>query len=248
MNTIPDIVIATQNPHKFSEIAYILADPHCRILPASDFPALPEIVEDGLTLRDNAILKAKTTALLVGKPCIADDTGFFIRALDGKPGIHAAVYAGQGCSYDDNVDKVLTQMFGMLDRYAYFSTVSVLYCPHKGLIAESEGKVAGYLTHKRQGDQGFGYDPIFIPAGFDLTYAQLSDSIKNKMSHRYLSIHGLKDKIADLIGYQCPKAPETITPSPVITGTINKSDNFAIGDIGPAGSHIFYDKGEFSDG
>ena len=197
-NKMKEIVIATRNRHKFDEIVQILSGiEETTFLFAGDFPALPEIDETGDTLLENAIIKAKATAELLQRPCIADDTGFFVEALNGEPGIYAARYAGENCSYSDNVDKLLKNMKDKTNRTAYFLTVSVLYCPIKGLIAASEGKVTGKLTTERQGISGFGYDPIFIPNDQlqNKTYAQMDDTEKNNISHRYLSIKGLLNDI-----------------------------------------------------
>ena len=187
-----EIVIATKNRHKFDEIVAILSDVECEFLFAGDYPELPDIVENGNSLLENAVIKAKATAKLLNKPCIADDTGFFVRSLNGEPGIYAAVYAGENCTYEDNVNKLLHELNGKKDRFAYFQTMTVLYDLDKGLIAQSEGTITGNVTETRKGNKGFGYDPVFVPENNDKTYAEMTDNEKNNMSHRYKSVYGLK--------------------------------------------------------
>jgi XTP/dITP diphosphohydrolase len=186
-----EIIIATRNKNKYHEFTQILSDKPYNFLFAGHFPELPEIAETGSTLLENATLKAKQTAELLGKRCIADDTGFFVRAINYEPGINAAIYAGNGCTYADNVKKLLIAMDGKSDRYCYFTTITVLYCPEKGMISFSEGKIEGELLSQCRGENGFGYDPLFVPNGYDQTFAEMSDELKNSISHRYLSIAGL---------------------------------------------------------
>jgi len=190
-----EIVIATRNKHKFDEIKFILSDIDCRFLFAGDFPELPEVVENGNSLLENATIKAKTTATLLNKPCIADDTGFFVRSLDYEPGIYAAVYAGEKCSYEENVTKLLSKLKDIKDRFAYFQTITVLYDPDKGFVAQSEGTVCGNVLEDYRGTNGFGYDPVFVPEFSDKTYSEMTDEEKNTSSHRYKSIYGLKEHI-----------------------------------------------------
>ena len=192
-----EIVIATRNRHKFDEIVSILSDVECKLLFAGDYPELPDIVEDGDSLLENAIIKAKATAMLLNKPCIADDTGFFVRALNDEPGIYAAVYAGENCTYEDNVNKLLSKLDGIEDRFAYFQTMTVLCDPEGEPIAYSKGTVNGSVIDFCKGNNGFGYDPIFIPENSDKTYAEMTDEEKNKISHRNKSIYGLKKYIQE---------------------------------------------------
>ena len=184
-------MIATRNKHKYIEFLEVFSNIDAKILFAGDYPELPEIEENGSTLYENALIKAKTTAILLNKPCIADDTGFFVKSLNDRPGIYAARYAGEGCTYKDNVQKVLNELKDYDDRSAYFCTVCVFYDPINNNITKGEGKVYGTLIHEPRGENGFGYDPIFVPDGFDKTYAEMTDEEKNNMSHRYLAIKGI---------------------------------------------------------
>ena len=193
------IVIATRNKHKYLEIKEILNDLSCELLFAGDYQELPEIEESGETLIENAFIKANETAKMLKMPCIADDTGFFVKGIDNRPGIYAARYAGDNCTYEDNVNKVLSEMKGKRDRSAYFRTETLLCCPFDGFMGVGTGIVEGKLTKTKKGSKGFGYDPIFIPTGYDKTYAEMSDSEKNKISHRYKSILDLKEKIKNYI-------------------------------------------------
>jgi len=194
-----EIVIATRNRHKFDEIREILTGLNCKLLFAGDYPDIPEVEEDSNLLLVNALDKAKEVAKYIGKPCIADDTGLFVRYLGNRPGAFAARYAGPGCSYEDNVNKLLDELTGITDRHAIFVTMSVYYDPVKNIIDTAEGIVEGEIVDQRRGEGGFGYDPIFKPAGQDLTYAQMTDEVKNKLSHRYLSLQKLIEKIKDKI-------------------------------------------------
>lgn len=186
-----DIVIATKNKHKFDEIVGIFEDTDINLIFAGDYPDLPDVVEDGDTLFENALLKAKKIGDTLKMPCIADDTGFYVNSLDGKPGINAAHYAGEHRSYADNNAKVLSELADADDKSAYFQTVTVFYDPLTGEIEHSIGTVNGYVIDRCRGDKGFGYDSIFVPESYEKTYAEMTDDEKNKMSHRYKSISGL---------------------------------------------------------
>ena len=186
-----EIVIATRNKNKYNEILKILSNKPYKLLFAGDYPYLPEIEETGDTLYENALIKAKNTAILLNKPCLSDDTGLFVESLNGEPGINAAIYAGKSCSYEDNVNKLLNELDGSENRKAYFQTVCVLYNPIKDEIIHSIGTLFGNIIKKKRGLNGFGYDPIFIPDGYDITLAEMTDELKNMISHRYNAIRGL---------------------------------------------------------
>lgn len=194
-----EIVIASRNKDKFNEIFDIMSFLNCKLIFAGDFLELPEILEDGKTLYENACIKAIKTAELLQKPCIADDTGFFVRALNFEPGIMAARYAGEKCTYEDNLNKLLLKMKDKEDRFAFFSTVSVFADPVKGVIADNEGRIEGYVIDEKRGTNGFGYDPVFIPASYEKTYAEMTNEEKNKLSHRYNSISGLANKLMEIL-------------------------------------------------
>jgi len=186
-----EIVIATKNKDKYLEIRLILKSLPYQLIFAGNDHHLPDIQETGDSLYQNALLKAKTTANILRKSCIADDTGFFVQALHGEPGIYAARYAGNNCSYEDNVQKLLQEMKGITDRRAFFSTVALFYDPVTETIIHQEGTVYGQIINEHRGKSGFGYDPIFIPQGHLLTYAEIPEAEKNLISHRYLAFHSL---------------------------------------------------------
>ncbi len=193
------IVIATRNKNKFTELIEILKDIDCQFVFAGDYPELPEIEEDADTLLDNASKKALETAKILNLPTIADDTGFFVRGLNDEPGVKAARYAGENCSYDDNVNKLLNELNACDDRYAVFKTIAILAHPDKGIIDYAIGEMSGNIIETKRGSNGFGYDPVFIPTGYDKTYAEMNEQVKNKISHRAKAFELLKPILTKFI-------------------------------------------------
>lgn len=178
-----DLVFATHNAHKLEELRAILKD--YNILGLHDIDCHEDIIEDADTLVGNAIIKADYVTKNYHIDCFADDTGLEVDALDGAPGVYSARYAGEGCSYQDNVNKLLEALKGVKNRKARFKTVIALNL--NGEQYTFEGKVEGVITEEQHGDKGFGYDPIFLPDGFDETFAEMSLDVKNKISHRGLA-------------------------------------------------------------
>lgn len=176
-----DLVFATANKHKLIEAQAIIGAGYQLITPVS-FGINEEIEETGITLHENALIKASYIWERTNKPCFADDTGLEIDALGGRPGVYSARYAGENCSFSDNVNKVLKELEGVLERVARFKTV-IAYI-NKGKIYYFEGSVEGQIIEEPKGDKGFGYDPVFLPVGSELTMAQMSEKEKNKISHR----------------------------------------------------------------
>jgi XTP/dITP diphosphohydrolase len=183
------LVIATQNRDKFKEMRTALEGIPWEIVPAFDFPNVPEVVEDGKTLEENSIKKASMLSAFTGCSAMADDTGLFIDALGGQPGIYAARFAGEGCSYSDNVRKVLGMMKGVAPgrRTAVFRTVISIAHPDRETQV-TVGEVRGSITEGPCGSGGFGYDPIFRPEGFSKVFAEMSLDEKNGISHRGLAV------------------------------------------------------------
>lgn len=175
------LVAATANPHKLAEIAAILG-PAVELLPR---PAdLGEIIEDGETLEANARLKAAAVCGHVGQPAVADDTGLEVTALGGAPGVRSARYAGEHADDLENRSRLLAELEGVADRSARFRTVAVVVYPD-GTKVQAEGVVSGIIAAAPRGDQGFGYDPVFVPdAGGGRTFAEMSAAEKNAVSHR----------------------------------------------------------------
>lgn len=175
-----EIVFATHNLHKTEEVRAILGPGyHILNLPELGCPDIPETAD---TLRGNALQKAQYVVEHYHRNCFADDTGLEIEALDNRPGVYSARYAGEGCSYQDNVLKVLEEMRGISNRKACFKTVVALILD--GETHLFEGRVDGVILTEQRGTDGFGYDPIFLPDGFGQTFAEMDAATKNSISHR----------------------------------------------------------------
>ena len=177
------LLIATHNKDKLVEINGILKDLDVEIISALDFPEMPETIEDRNTIKGNAEKKAQECADFTGLLTIADDTGLFVDALGGKPGVYAARYAGEDVTYKDNRDKMLKEMKGKDNRTAYFRTVAALAVPGK-IIGTANGEVKGSITSKDIGTDGFGYDPIFRAEETGRTFGEMTLAEKEKISHR----------------------------------------------------------------
>lgn len=192
-----EIVLSTDNINKLREIREILEDLDIKIYGKSDIEGLNfEVIEDGDTLYDNALKKASAMAERVDYAVLADDTGLFVKALDGEPGVHSARYASE---HDDkkNREKLLNNLKDKEDRSAYFKTEIILIDEDKNIIP-IEGVCPGKISLEERGDNGFGYDSIFIPDGFDKTFAEMSHEEKNQISHRSRALKNLRDKISNL--------------------------------------------------
>lgn len=180
------LFFSSHNLDKVRELQEILLPFGIALHSIGDFLDYPETVEDRDTIYGNAIKKAIEGARFTGMPALADDTGLFIPALDGNPGVLSARWAGEGCSYQDNREKILLQMRGEENREAFFET-AVALADRSGLISVVSGKVRGYITKIERGEGGFGYDSIFEVEGLGKTYAQMNDEQKNRLSHRALA-------------------------------------------------------------
>lgn len=176
-----ELVFATNNKHKIREISDLL-DKDYKILGLADLNITEDIPEDAETLSENALFKARFVHDRTGLNVFADDTGLEVDTLGGAPGVYSARYSGEGRSFDDNINKLLREMEGAEDRSARFRTVIALIFNGKEYLFE--GKVEGVITRDRRGDGGFGYDPVFLAAGYDLTFAEIPLSEKNLISHR----------------------------------------------------------------
>ncbi len=178
-----EILAATGNTHKVREMSAILAPAGVRLLSARDVGGIPDVVEDGATFRDNAVKKACAVAAATGRTVVADDSGLQVFALGGEPGVYSARYAGEGGNDGRNVRKLLRKLEGVTDRRARFVCVIAVATPDS-LIGTAEGEVRGHIIHEPRGRGGFGYDPVFVPDGHDMTFAELPAETKNGMSHR----------------------------------------------------------------
>lgn len=195
------LVVASANPDKASEIVALLGDvPGLTLLPRP--PEVPEVIEDGDTLLDNARLKATALTQATGEAAVADDTGLEVVALGGAPGVYSARYAGEGASYRENVDKVLAELARVgatqpAARKACFRTVALITFPDGGELW-TEGSVVGALAPEPSGDGGFGYDPVFVPDGGDgRTFAELSREEKARLSHRGRAFRALAQRLGE---------------------------------------------------
>ena len=184
------LVFATHNPGKLQEVREMLA-PKYDVIGLHDLNDHEDIVEDAPTLEGNAIIKAQTVWERHGLPCFSDDTGLEIDALNGAPGVYSARYAGPHKNPQDNMDKVLQKLAGTENRQAQFRTAVALHW--KGEYKIFEGMIRGTIATERMGEKGFGYDPIFIPEGYQTSFAQMHPSIKNSISHRGHAIRALVD-------------------------------------------------------
>lgn len=190
------IVFATNNAHKLSEVQQILGD-KIQILSLNDIGCHVDIPETGSSLQENAHLKASYVFEKYGYDCFADDTGLEVEALHGAPGVHSARYA-EGTDHDSeaNMRKLLKELDGVQNRKARFRTVIALI-QHEGDSKicsreyEFEGIVNGRIDTQKHGTEGFGYDPLFIPDGYDESFAQLGEDVKNQISHRARAVKEL---------------------------------------------------------
>jgi len=190
------IVVATHNKDKFKELIHGLNTLNVSLLSLDSYPEIGEIIEDGDTLKENALIKARTVFKLTGLPAISDDTGLEVDALNGKPGIYSARYAGENCNYIDNVNKMLLEMENIDDpnRSARFRTVMAYVDKNTELTAE--GIVKGVISQKIKGLGGFGYDSIFYVVEKKKTFAEMTIEEKNLISHRSKAMDAIKAKLA----------------------------------------------------
>jgi len=185
------IVFATNNAHKLSEIRQILGSDF-EIVSLSDIGCHEDIPETANTLEENALMKARYIAEHYHLDCFADDTGLEVDALGGEPGVHSARYAeGTDHNSEANMQKLLTKLDGTDNRSAHFRTVIALI--QGGEVHEFEGRVEGRIATEKSGTAGFGYDPIFVPDGYDQSFAELGDETKNRISHRARATKQLAD-------------------------------------------------------
>ena len=188
------LVLATRNTKKAQELQQLLASNHWQIKTLDRFSTLPEVVEDGTTFEENAIKKAVTISRHFPFKVIADDSGLEVKALGGSPGIYSARYAqekGGDISDEANCEKLLKVMAAEKNRKAQFCCVLAIAQRGKVLFT-TKGVCCGQLIIEPRGAKGFGYDPLFVPEGYEKTFAELSSEIKNQISHRAIAIKQLK--------------------------------------------------------
>lgn len=189
------LLLATKNKNKVFEFSELLKPLGIHVLSATDFPELPDVVEDGDTFEANAVKKAQTISKITGYPTLADDSGLLVDALQGAPGVFSARYAGEKASYSQNVDKLLHELSkkGDFPFSAHFKTVLCLV--HDEQVTFFEGECHGVIIPERKGEKGFGYDPVFVPNGYNQTFAEMSAEEKNAISHRAKATQAFLDYI-----------------------------------------------------
>lgn len=187
------LLTATNNKDKVKEIIELLKDLNIDVITLNDLNLNVDVEEDKDTLEGNALKKAEEIWQHVQIPCSADDTGLFVHALNGAPGVFSSRYAGENVSYSDNRRKLLNELDGvpLANRTAYFRTV-VCYYYAKDKFELFDGVCAGKITLTERGDKGFGYDAVFLPDGFENTFAELNREEKNRISHRAKAFEKLK--------------------------------------------------------
>ena len=190
------VILASQNRNKIAELQAILDKYDMKVIPRDD-AGLPkdEVEETGTTCRENSFIKAEAIRNMIkdnplyeeywDSPVVADDTGLMVDALDGAPGVYSARYAGEDCSYKDNYMKLLAELEGVPadKRTAHFETVITMIYPD-GKVLVASGQCPGSIAEQPRGNEGFGYDPVYIPDGYDSTFAELGTETKNSISHR----------------------------------------------------------------
>ena len=184
------LVFATNNIHKLEEVRAILKEKF-NVAGLSDIGCTEDIPETGTTLQANASLKSHYVLNTFHLNCFADDTGLEVDALDGQPGVYSARYAAENASYEQNVDKLLHELRDSENRKARFRTVISLLLNGKEHLFE--GEVEGKIIRERKGAHGFGYDPVFVPDGYDLSFAEMDPELKNSLSHRAKAVKKLAD-------------------------------------------------------
>ena len=191
---ITKILVASHNAGKIAEIKTLLAPLGIEVVSAAEL-RLGDVEETGTTFEENAKLKAETLSLQCGIPCLADDSGLCVDALDGRPGVYSARYAPDR-DFKKGMQMLLKEMqdSGSDNRKAHFSCCLALACPNQKTKI-FEGRVDGTIAEKPKGKSGFGYDPIFVPEGFEQTFAELGEDVKNKISHRGRALEKFIDEL-----------------------------------------------------
>lgn len=191
------LVLATRNPGKIAEIKALL--PSVPVTAAASFAGCPEPDETGRTFEENALIKARAVSRYTGKTALADDSGLEVDALDGAPGVCSARYAGTDATDQDNIRRLLDALDGISDggRTARFRCVVAVVVPD-GRTWTAEGTCEGRILQTPRGDGGFGYDPLFVPAGYENTFAELDAGVKNRISHRALALGRIADVLKTL--------------------------------------------------
>jgi XTP/dITP diphosphohydrolase len=196
----PSLVVATHNPDKLREIRALLHGVHVSILSLDDFPRVREIAEDGTTLEENALLKARAVFRATGRPSLADDSGLEVFYLNGDPGVYSSRYSGPDATYKSNCAKLLNNLRGVPPRRRTAKFRSVIALVAKGVEYCVEGSIKGTIIESPRGKNGFGYDPVFMPVGYDKTFAEMEPATKDSISHRSEAIRKILPILSQLLG------------------------------------------------
>ena len=199
------LVLATRNQGKVREISEILKDQNgIELLSLRNYPDAPDVVEDGKTYEENAIKKAAALAEYTGHLTIGDDSGLAVDALDGAPGVHSARYAGENASDQDRIAKLLDALQNVPDKQRSGRFVcAVAIAEPLDQVRVVRGICEGQIIRTPRGVSGFGYDPIFVPTGYDKTFAELGDKIKNQISHRAKALEKASKMLSGMIFKRC---------------------------------------------
>ena len=192
------LVVATRNLHKVHEIKEILAPCGFQVLGANECGGMPAVVEDGTTFCENAVKKAVAAAKSLNRMVLADDSGLEVFALGGEPGVYSARYAGEGGNDGRNLAKLLLKMEGVTEREARFVCAIAVALPDGTVLGTCEGEVRGRIAQEARGSGGFGYDPAFIPEGYSQTFGELSEAVKNSLSHRANALRKALEEIFEV--------------------------------------------------
>lgn len=205
------IVLATHNRHKVEEIKNILSDLHVELQSLDDYPEIGETIEDGETLEDNARKKARFVfdSITNSVPTresesgqnflsLADDTGLEVDALGGRPGVYSARYSGVNSTYEQNNKKLLLELKDVPFEKRSAKFRCVISIIGKGIDEIAAGEVSGRILNEAKGKNGFGYDPLFVPVGYHLSYAEMDSGLKNRLSHRARALEGAKKILTKL--------------------------------------------------
>ena len=200
-NTPLDLLMATGNAGKVEEIRAVLGDLPINFRTLTDFPEIGAVEESGSTYEENAVLKARAYAQQTGLWALADDSGFEVSALGGAPGVFSARYAGEGASDSDRIAFLLRQVdrVSSINRFARFVCIAALADSTSSLVNVGQGVCEGLIIDSPRGENGFGYDPIFVPEGFNRTFAELPLEIKNVISHRAKALHSMRAFLVRLV-------------------------------------------------
>ena len=195
-----ELILGTRNHGKIAEFRSLFKGMQIRLLSFYDFPDVPPVVEDGKTFQQNAGKKAKGIAKATGKVAVSDDSGLEVDSLDSAPGVYSARFSGEKATDRDNARKVLRMLDGVPwdERTARFVCVICAATP-RGKVISAEGTCKGKISFEMRGSHGFGYDPIFIPDGYQMTMAEMEPELKNRVSHRAHAMKKFRKVLKDFI-------------------------------------------------